>query len=94
MAPEVLQPMNKERLKLLRNFLTKDFLSKIGLEGLVIGAMTMISFLTGYNQNGTLLGSTCGKRVNRQINIAACVSLSATGSSIFPKLLILWNQIC
>ena len=40
------------------SILTKDFLSKIGLEGLVIGAMTMISFLTGYNQNGTLLGST------------------------------------
>ena len=37
--------------------------------------------------------STCGKRVNRQINIAACVSLSATGSSIFPKLLILWNLL-
>ncbi len=40
------------------SILTKDFLSKIGLEGLVIGAMTMISFLTGYNQNGALLGST------------------------------------
>lgn len=40
------------------SILTKDFHSKIGLEGLVIGAMTMISFLTGYNQNGTLLGST------------------------------------
>lgn len=26
------------------SILTKDFLSKIGLEGLVIGAMTMISF--------------------------------------------------
>ena len=31
----------------------------------------------------TIKRSTCGKRVNRQINIAACVSLSATGSSIF-----------
>ncbi len=36
----------------------------------------------------TIKRSICGKRVNRQINIAACVSLSATGSSIFPKLLI------
>lgn len=27
------------------------------------------------------------------VNIAACVSLSATGSSIFPKLLILWNLL-
>lgn len=41
----------------------------------------------------TIKRSTCGKRVNRQINIAACVSLSATGSSIFPKLLILWNLL-
>ena len=42
----------------VHNFLTKDFLSKIGLEGLVIGVMTMISFLTGYHQDGALLGST------------------------------------
>jgi CheY-like chemotaxis protein len=41
----------------------------------------------------TIKRSICGKRVNRQINIAACVSLSATGSSIFPKLLILWNLL-
>ena len=40
------------------SILTKDFLSKIGLEGLVIGVMTMISFLTGYHQDGALLGST------------------------------------
>ena len=31
---------------------------KGGLEGLVIGVMTMISFLTGYHQDGALLGST------------------------------------
>lgn len=40
------------------SILTKDFLSKIGLEGLVIGIMTMVGFLTGYHQNGALLGST------------------------------------
>ena len=40
------------------SILTKDFLLKIGLEGLVIGVMTMIGFLTGYREGGALLGST------------------------------------
>lgn len=40
------------------SILTRNFLSKIGLEGLVIGTMTMIGFMTGYHQDGTLLGST------------------------------------
>ena len=40
------------------SILTKNFLGKIGLEGLVIGIMTMVGFLTGYHQNGALLGST------------------------------------
>ena len=40
------------------SILTGKFLSKIALDGLVIGAMTMIAFLTGYHQNGALLGST------------------------------------
>ena len=41
------------------SILTKDFLSKIGLEGLVIGALTMACFLKGFRQGGPLLGSTC-----------------------------------
>ena len=40
------------------SILTKDFLTKIGLDGLVIGVMTMIGFMTGYHENGALLGST------------------------------------
>jgi len=40
------------------SILTKDFLGKIGLEGLVIGMVTMLGFLTGYRQGGALLGST------------------------------------
>lgn len=40
------------------SILTGKFLNKIALDGLVIGAMTMIAFLTGYHQNGALLGST------------------------------------
>ena len=40
------------------SILTGKVLSKIAVDGLVIGTMTMIAFLTGYHQNGTLLGST------------------------------------
>ena len=40
------------------SILTGKFLSKIAVDGLVIGTMTMIAFLTGYHQNGALLGST------------------------------------
>lgn len=38
--------------------LTGKFLSKIAVDGWVIGTMTMIAFLTGFHQNGALLGST------------------------------------
>ena len=39
------------------SILTKNFLSKIGIEGLVIGVMTMIGFYIGY-QESPLLAST------------------------------------
>lgn len=58
LEPDRSEVMSEKPRLVDESILTKDFLSKIGLEGLVIGAMTMISFLTGYNQNGTLLGST------------------------------------
>ena len=45
------RPMNE-------SILTKSFLLKIGLEGLVIGVMTTIGFLMGYRQGGAALGST------------------------------------
>lgn len=48
--------MNEKPRSADESILTKDFLGKVGLEGLVIGAM--IGFLTGYHQNGALLGST------------------------------------
>lgn len=41
------------------SILTKSFLAKIGIDGLVIGVMTMLAFMTGYHQNGAVLGSTC-----------------------------------
>ena len=50
--------MNEKPRAAGESILTKDFLSKIGLEGLIIGIMTMVGFLTGYHQNGALLGST------------------------------------
>ena len=40
------------------SILTKDYLLKIETEGLCIGAMTVIAFLIGLNQGGSLLGST------------------------------------
>lgn len=40
------------------SIMTGKFLSKIAVDGWVIGTMTMIAFLTGYHQNGALLGST------------------------------------
>ena len=56
--PHSSEVMNEKPRSADESILTKDFLGKIGLEGLVIGAMTMIGFLTGYHQNGALLGST------------------------------------
>ena len=50
--------MNEKPRSADESILTKNFLSKISLEGFVIGAMTMIGFLTGYHQDGALLGST------------------------------------
>jgi len=38
--------MNEKPRSADESILTKDFLGKVGLEGLVVGAMTMIGFLT------------------------------------------------
>ena len=40
------------------SILTKDFLLKIGTEGLSIAVTTMIAFMIGYQGNNELLGST------------------------------------
>ena len=50
--------MNEKPRSADESILTKDFLGNVGLEGLVVGAMTMIGYLTCYHQNGALLGST------------------------------------
>ena len=56
--PHSSEVMNEKPRAAGESILTKDFLSKIGLEGLIIGIMTMVGFLSGYHQNGALLGST------------------------------------
>ena len=56
--PHSSEVMNEKPRSADESILTKDFLGKIGLEGFVIGTMTMLSFLTGYHMNGALLGST------------------------------------
>ena len=58
MEPHNREVMNEKPRSADESILTKDFLTKVGLEGLVIGIMTMGAFLTGYHQNGALLGST------------------------------------
>ena len=40
------------------NIMTKDFLYKIGFEGLVVGTMTMTGFIIGLNNGGALMAST------------------------------------
>ena len=49
--------MNEKPRPRNESILTKNFLSKIGIEGLVIGIMTMIGFYIGY-QESALLAST------------------------------------
>lgn len=58
MEPDHGEVMKEKPRSADESILTRNFLSKIGLEGLVIGIMTMIGFMTGYHQDGALLGST------------------------------------
>ena len=58
MEPDHGEVMKEKPRSADESILTRNFLSKIGLEGLVIGTMTMIGFMTGYHQDGALLGST------------------------------------
>ena len=58
MEPEHGEVMKEKPRSADESILTRNFLVKIGLEGLVIGTVTMIGFMTGYHQDGALLGST------------------------------------
>ncbi len=54
-SPDV---MNDKPRPVNENILTKSFLGKIGLEGLIISIMTMTGFYMGYLEGGAALGST------------------------------------
>lgn len=45
------RPMNE-------SILTRDFLARVAIQGLSVGAVTVIAFLMGLNQGGSLLAST------------------------------------
>ena len=50
--------MNEKPRPMNESILTRDFLFKIGTEGLSIAVTTMIAFMIGYHGNNALLGST------------------------------------
>lgn len=58
LEPHSATVMNQKPRPVNEGILTKDFLGKIGLEGFVIGCMTIIGFYIGYGAGGAALGST------------------------------------
>ena len=58
LEPHSKEVMDEKPRPMNESILTKDFLIKIGTEGLSIGVTTMIAFLIGYHGENELLGST------------------------------------
>ena len=58
LEPHSKDVMNEKPRPMNESILTKDFLIKIGTEGLSIGVTTMIAFMIGYQGGNELLGST------------------------------------
>lgn len=58
LEPHTKDVMNEKPRPMNESILTKPFLMSIGTEGLVIGIMTMVAFMIGYGQGGSLLAST------------------------------------
>ena len=58
LEPHTKEVMEEKPRPVNDSILTRDFLSKIGIEGLVIGGMTVIAFLIGYQDGNHLLAST------------------------------------
>ena len=58
LEPHTKDVMSEKPRPINESILTKDYLLRIGTEGLCIGAMTTIAFLIGLNEGGSLLGST------------------------------------
>lgn len=59
LEPHTADVMNKQPRDASSSILTGHFLKKISIEGLVIGAVTTGSFLTGLQQGNAILASTC-----------------------------------
>ena len=58
LEPHSQEVMDEKPRPMNESILTKDFLIKIGTEGLSIGVTTMIAFMIGYHGENALLGST------------------------------------
>lgn len=58
LEPHRIEVMDEKPRPMNESILTKDFLSKIGLEGLVISITTLIAFYVGYSNGDASLAST------------------------------------
>ena len=57
LEPHNREVMNEKPRPMNESILTREFLTSIGRDGLIIGVMTMAAFLIGLNQGGAGLGS-------------------------------------
>ncbi|MFV0528242.1 MAG: cation-translocating P-type ATPase [Lachnospiraceae bacterium] len=58
LEPHSAAVMKEKPRPLNESILTRGFLGRVGLEGLIIGAFTMIAFMIGYIEGQAILGST------------------------------------
>lgn len=90
-----LEPHSEEVMKekprpMNESILTKDFLKKIGLEGFVIGAVTMTGFLLGYHEGGAGCGSTMAFAVLCMARLFHGFSCKSEKPVLFKKKI--WNN--
>lgn len=58
LEPHTKAVMDEKPRPMNESILTREFLTKIGIEGFIIGASTMIAFMVGYKDGNTVLAST------------------------------------
>lgn len=58
LEPHTKDVMDEKPRPMNESILTRDFLTGIGIEGLSVGIVTIIAFLSGLSADGALLGST------------------------------------
>lgn len=58
LEPHTKAVMDEKPRPMNESILTKDFITKIGIEGLSIGVTTMIAFMIGYRRGNAVLAST------------------------------------